>query len=114
MNEGIKAMRRILFWLLVFIGVTMVFRGCNDGGELLLYRGDSYADRIEDIKKEFRFLFRIKNGDDIYNGFTHRDTNHLLIFKDGILECIGRWGCFWGNGGHSSRSRYSRWRCPFQ
>ena len=32
-------MRRILFWLLVFIGVTMVFRGRNDGGELLLYRG---------------------------------------------------------------------------
>ena len=31
-------MRKILFWLLVFIGVTMVFRGCNDGGKLLLLR----------------------------------------------------------------------------
>lgn len=36
--EGIKAMRRILFWLLVFIGVTVVFRDCNDGGKLLLLR----------------------------------------------------------------------------
>lgn len=59
---------------------------------VVLCRGDCYVDRVEDIKKEFRFLFRIKIDGRIYNAFKHGDTNDVLIFVDDRLEYIGKDG----------------------
>lgn len=89
----IENMRKILFWLLLFFSVMVAFLCCKDGRtEVVLRCGDGYADRVEVIKKEFCFLFRIKIDCDIYNGFRHRDTHDVLIFKNGRLEYIGKYG----------------------
>ena len=84
-------MRKTLFWLLIFLGVMVTFRCCkSERTNVVLCYGDSYADRVEVLKNEFCFLFRIKIDCDIYNVFGHRDTSDVLIFKDGRLEYIGK------------------------
>ncbi len=86
-----KTMRKALFWLLIFFGVMITFRCCEDRRTVMVIRrGDSYADRVEVIQKEFCFLFRTKIDCVVYNGFRHRDTSDVLIFKDGRLEYIGK------------------------
>ena len=75
-------MKKTLFWLLLLGGVMTISLCCKGGRTVVeLRRGDSYADRVELIKTEFCFLFRIKNNGDIYNGFRHRDTSDVLIFR---------------------------------
>lgn len=83
-------MRKTLFWMFISFGVMVIFLCCkSERTNVVLCYGDRYADRVEVLENEFCFLFRIKIDCDIYSGFGHRDTDDVLIFKDGRLEYIG-------------------------
>ena len=82
---------KIVTMCVLSLVVLLLIRSCarDDRGVYVLKIGDSYENKKDILKDEFRFLFRIRYRNDIYEGYEHNSISKKLIFKDGDLVYIG-------------------------